>query len=345
MTRTKVYLAIDAHARHCVLGTMDAHGQFQRSWRFETSEKELITHVESVQGGTKILTVEEGPLAYWISRTLTPFVHEILIADPRETPLISRNARKGDKVDVRCLCRLLRMGELKAVYHPADDKRAIFKAAVQQYLDLRNHQVRLKHKIKAKYRTWGVHNVDGMSVYGPRKRGLYLTQIRSSAIRHQLERLYTVLDLTIAEQSVALCEAKRLGRSFPELTEFIKMPGVGPIGALIFDAYVQTPHRFRKKSQLYSYCQLSIMDRSSDGKPLAHKRLDRVGNSELKAMSYRAFLTALYAKSDNEVKRYYLRALSKINNHTRARLSTQRKIISVMHGVWRRKEEYRPELF
>lgn len=343
MTHRKVYMAIDVHARHCVLGTMDGRGNFLRSIRFETTEKELIRNVSEVQAGTKILTLEEGPLALWISRTITPYVNSILIADPREIPLVSRNARKGDKVDVRCLCRLLRLGELKMVYHPEDDQRAIFKAAVQQYIDFREQQIRLKHKIKAKYRCWGVPKLDGSGVFGPKRRSSYLAQIKSSTIRHQLERLYTVLDVTLAEQAAALREAKQLGRPFVEIKEFIKMPGVGPISALTFDSYIQTPYRFRKKSPLYRYCQLSIMEKTSDNKVLSHKRLDRSGNSELKAMSYRVFLCATTMKRDNEIKRYYHRILATCQDKTHARLTTQRKIISVLHGVWRRKEAYQPD--
>ncbi len=125
MSSRKVYLAIDAHARNSVLGCMDARGKFERSWRFKTCESEFVTHVESIEAGRKILTLEEGPLAFWIAQTLRPYVAELLIADPRENPLISRNAMKRDKVDVKQLCRLLRLGELKRVYHPQDDERAV----------------------------------------------------------------------------------------------------------------------------------------------------------------------------------------------------------------------------
>ena len=83
------------------------------------------------------MAIEEGPLAFWIAQTLKPHVDEIVISDPRETPLISRNAMKrDDKLNVRNLCRLLRLGELKGGYHPEEDYRALFKAAVQQYIVL-----------------------------------------------------------------------------------------------------------------------------------------------------------------------------------------------------------------
>ncbi|MFO7869817.1 MAG: hypothetical protein R6V03_00080 [Kiritimatiellia bacterium] len=124
-------MAIDAHARNCVLGNMNAGGDFQHSWRFKTSEKELVRHVKGVEGQEKQLAIEEGPLTYWIAQTIRPYVDEVVIADPKKNPSISQNAMKGDKVDVRQLCRLLRLNELKRVYHPQENERAVFKATVQ----------------------------------------------------------------------------------------------------------------------------------------------------------------------------------------------------------------------
>lgn len=345
MSMKRVYLAIDAHARHCVLGSMNSRGEFLETRTFVTGETELIRHIEAIDARTKILAIEEGPLAFWIAQTLRPYVSDIVISDPRENSLISRNAMKGDKVDVRSLCRLLRLGELKRVYHPEDDHRAVFKAAVQHYIDLRSQQSSLKQKIKAKYRTWGVPDVHGTSLYHPEKVHEYVNKIALPAIRNQLRRLYSVLGVTLDMQISALKEARRLAQRYPEIKEFTKVPGVGIIGALTFDAYIHTPHRFARKSQLWRYCKLAVTDRSSDGKPLAYKRLDKAGNGELKAMSYRAFLGALRKKDDNEVRQFYTASLQRTHNHTRARLNTQRKILSVLHGLWRRKELYRPELF
>ncbi len=345
MSKKQVYMAIDAHARHCVLGVMNCRGNFLYSNRFTTCETELIKNVKDVDAGKKILAIEEGPLVFWIAQTLRPYVDEIVISDPRETFLISRNAMKRDKLDVRNLCRLLRLGELKQVYHPQEDHRAIFKAAVQQYIDIRNQQRSIKQKIKAKYRGWGVPDVEGVSVYNPDKKDKYLKKVNALAVRNQLERLYSLLSIAIEMQVSALKEAIRLSRRYLEIKKFMKIPGVGIIGAMIFDAYIQTPDRFRRKQHLWRYSKLGVTDRSSDGKPLAYKRLDRAGNGELKAMSYRAFLAALNRKDENEVRQFYNRSLQQTRNQTRARLNTQRKILSVLHGVWRKKEVYRPELF
>jgi len=340
-----VYLAIDGHARHCVLGCMNSRGQFERSWTFDTSEKELIRHVTAIEPAKRILAIEEGPLAHWMAQTLRKQVDALVIADPRENPLISRHANKSDRVDVRGLCRLLRLGELKQVYHPEDDERAIFKAAVMQYMDFTNQESGVKRKIKAKFRSWGILDVVGTDrVYSKKGREEFLGQVKNAAVRNQLSRLYVLMDTAVNMQSLSLREAKRLARNYPEIREFKKIPGIGDVHALTFDAYIQTPDRFTRKSSLYRYCRLGVTDRSSDNKPLGYKRLDRAGNRELKAMSYRAFVAAM-AGGENEVQRFYRCSLQRSRDKACARLNTQRKIISVMHGVWRRRGEYDPKLF
>lgn len=345
MSAKKVYMAIDAHARHCTLGCMSARGEFQRSWTFNTSERELIRHVAGVEAGIKLLAIEEGPLTFWIAQTIKPYVTDVLISDPKKNPAISQNAMKRDKVDVRQLCRLLRLGELSRVYHPEDDDRAVFKAAVQQYIDFRNQQSMLKHKIKAKFRGWGVQNIEGACVYNPKKRQEFLKDISKDAVRHQLTRLYMTLDMALQMQALALKECLYLASPYPEIQQFKKIPGVGDIGALVYDAYIQTPKRFTRKSQLHRYCKLGVVDRTSDGKPLGYKRLDKAGNSELKAMSYRAYLCAMRVQRPNEVREFYEKSLRCSKSATNARLNTQRKILSVMHGVWRKGEEYNCDMF
>ena len=220
MNKKKVYMAIDAHARNCVLGCMSARGEFQRTWTFKTGEQELIRHVDGVEAGTKLLAIEEGPLTYWIAQTIRPYVTDVLIADPKQNPSISRNAMKNDKVDVRQLCRLLRLGELKRVYHPEDDERAVFKAAVQQYIDFRTQESTLKQKIKAKFRGWGVQDVEGTPVYNPEKREEFLGRIKQQAVRHQLSRLYVLLDAALEMQKLALEESLGLARGYPEIVSF-----------------------------------------------------------------------------------------------------------------------------
>jgi transposase len=337
------YLAMDVHAAHCVLGHMGPDGTFLGNKTFATSEGNIIDALKAIQAKEKYLALEESNLAYWVAQVATPYVTEVISSDPKENALIYKSPNKTDKVDTHKLCRLLRLGELKRVYQPEDDDRAIFKTAVQHYIDLRDQQTRLKNKIKAIYRHWGVVELRGQAVYGSTHREAYLNKVKHPHIREQLQRLYTLMDQAESLQDQALNAIKQLGRKYPEIKTFKEIPGIGDVIAHTFDAFIQTPERFPNKRPLWRYCRLGVTDRNSDGKPLGYKRLDKSGVSELKSSSYRAWLCAM--KGDNEIRRFYSNSLRRTLNRVHARLNTQRKIIAVMYGMWKRGEPYNPKLF
>jgi transposase len=325
------------------MGDMDGNGTFRGNRSFITSENNIIHALNAIKAKNKFLVMEAGPLSYWAAQIANDHVTKVIISDPRENALIYKSSQKWDKVDTKKLCRLLRLGELKEVYRPENDKRAIFKAAVQHYLDLRHQLIVLKQKIKAMFRQWGVVDVFTTSVYSGKGRDKFLELVNHRPIYLQLKRLYTLLDVTETMKQSAQKSMQSMGRSYPEIKEFEKIPGMGPIGAHTFDAFIQTPYRFAKRSQLWKYCRLGVTDRSSDGKPLGYKRLDKSGIGELKALTYRAFITAI--KGDNEVKRFYLNSLQRTHDRKHARLNTQRKILSVMLSIWKKGTSYRAELF
>lgn len=322
---------------------MDEAGQTVSVRRFKTSEVELIKALQAIEAVKKYLALEECSIAGWLARTAKDHVDDVLISDPKHNALISQNATKGDQADAIDLCRLLRLGELKRVYHAESDVRALFKATAQHYLMLRDEVVGSKQRIKAVFRQWGIVDMEGETVYGQAGRTPYLEKVPHVVVRHHLDRLYALMDETERLKEAALTELKQLGRSHSEIREFKKIPGIGPVNALVFDALIQTPYRFANKQCLWRYCRLGIADRTSDNTPLGYKRLDRAGIGELKALSYRAWLSAL--RSDNEVRQFYGASLRRTHNHVHARLNTQRKILAVMLGIWRKGDRYRPELF
>jgi len=337
------YLAMDLHARNFTLGQMDENGSFKGTVDLPTSESNIMIALKSVKAKRKFLTIEQGPLTFWAAQVARPYADQVIPCDPRVNALIYKNPYKKDKVDTKNLCRLLRLGELHHVYQPQDDNRAIYKAAALHYIDLRNQLIRLKQKTKAMYRHWGIIDVFTDSVYSKSSRDHYLDKIKKIPIRNQLLRLYYLMDQTEQIRKTAVKSLKTIGRNYPEIQQFIKIPGIADINAHLFDAFIQTPHRFAKISQLWKYCRLSITDRSSDGKPLGYQRIDHAGIGELKAISYRAFVAAM--RGDNEVKRFYRQSLERTHNQKHARLNTQRKILAAMYTIWKKRADYRPELF
>ena len=97
----------------------------------------------------------------------------------------------------------------------------------------------------------------------------------------------------------------RAGQAFPEIKLFRTVPGIGPIGACRFSAYIHTPQRFSSKRKLWKYCRLSVSHRSSNGRPLRRPKLDRSGCGRLKDVSRKAFDASVRSAKDNGFKHTY----------------------------------------
>ena len=130
------YLAFELHANTTTFGWMNAEGTYRDENTFDTSASRMIRHVAEVPASNTVCTLEAGPLAGSAARTLHEHVDKLIVCDPRENDSISDAIHKGDSPDTYELCRLLRLGGVKAVYQPEDDRRAVFKTAARHYLDL-----------------------------------------------------------------------------------------------------------------------------------------------------------------------------------------------------------------
>ena len=324
---------------------MNEEGEVQGTETFSTSEENLIGGVGEVDAQTKRVTLEESPPAFWTARAPTGEVDEVIVRDPRENHFISRSIRKGNGPDAKALARLLRMGELKEVYQPENDRRALYKQACSHYMNLRDRQRVLKQKIKSRLKRWGHFHIPGAKVFSQSGREAYLTELSPDRIRSRVESLYDLLDKAHAEKKAARRQFLELGRQYPETQEFQKIPGIGPISAHTFDACYRAPRRFATKQKLWRYPKLGVRKHSSGGKQIRREKLDPAGHGELKALSHRAVEEALSGEDKSGVQASYRASVRRTGNETHARLNTQRKILATMWGPWKRSAVYNPKLF
>jgi transposase len=236
------------------------------------------------------------------------------------------------------------MNRVHPVYYADDRARRDFKQLVQHYGDLTAQEVALKAMIKSRLRTQGVivHNAAPFTEQGCKDA---LARVRSAEIRKAIRQLYKVLAHTLEVRDEAYTAMVKAGRQFPEIKLFQEtVPGVGPIGAARFSAYVQTPHRFSNKRKLWRYCRLGVSYRSSDGQLLSHPKLDRAGCGPLKDLARKAFEVAVNSEADNQFKRAYEQVLARTHDKTHARLTVMRKIVSVLRAMWLTNSPYQDEL-
>lgn len=335
----RVYCGLDAGSSTCTVKGLTEDGTLVEHRSFPTSEANLIEAFDRIPGELHV-HVEASELAGWVRRVLKPRVARVVTSHPAANKWISGDSRKSDPRDAFKLADLLRrQAPLVEVFYPDDEHRAEFKTIVQHYDDLTDQESRIKFKIKAAFRQQGVLPT-GESVYTPTGRQAYLQRVPSDAARTILYHLYQVLDPMLKTQDQARTQMLKEARRFPEVARLDGVPGVGPVGACQFVAYIQNPHRFSTTRKIWRYCRLAVTSRSSDGRPLGYSQLDRAGVGRLKAMTHASFLGAMRRKDDNLFKRRYRENLERTHNPIHARLTTQRKIVSVLRALWKGGTDY-----
>lgn len=336
-----VYVGIDLGSKVCVGTARDSMGNILNSRSFGTSEKNLIDYVAGQKGKTRVL-MEECELAGWVYRTLLPNAESVEVCDPKRNAWISRSERKDDRVDSRKLSEQLRIGSYSVIYHPEEDEMAAFKISVQHYDKTVKRSTKLKLQIKATLRGQGVMTTTG-HVYGRTGREKAIEKVKHPAIREILVQDLELLDQLMKEKQQARSRVIRISKKFPVTERFKKIPGIGPILAAQFVAFVQNPHRFNKR-RLWAFSRLGIAKRSSDGVNLGPERLSRSGNGSMKDLSRKAYEAAMRTRDPNGIKTFYGRSLSRTGDPNHARLNTQRKILAIMLAMWRDGTEYSDDL-
>jgi transposase len=255
-----------------------------------------------------------------------------------------REGNQSDKIDARRLAELLRLDHLNPVYHGEHGLRTL-KELVRSYLTITKDVGRVMSRVKALYRSWAI-TCTGKQVYASRHRAEWIGKISESGVRRRAEFYYQQLDaLRILRQEVRrdlLAESKK-HKAWERLCQ---IPSIGPIRSAELLGILQTPHRFRTKRQLWTYCGLGIETHSSadhrvvEGqlqrakKQVEVRGLNRNCNHDLKNLFKGAAVVA--ATKPGPFEEFYAELLAKGMRSEMARLTLARKIATIVLIVWKR---------
>lgn len=332
------YIGLDLHAKTFTMAVLDQQGRPLWIHTRPTSGEEILRLVNAL-AGTKTVALEESTLADWAFRLLSEYA-KVIVADPRHNRWIAGDEKIDDEAAAYKLAELLRGGFLKPVHHSESAERQTFKELVQAYHDQTKQITRYKNKLKAKFRRRGISCVGG-GVYAPRDREAWLEKLPGDGARIQVQFLWDTLDHLEAQHDRLRREIARLGKQFVQIVRFQNLPGVGLIRAATFFAFVDTPHRFRTKSKLWTYCGIGIAKPRS-GEICGPEHLTYFGNRVLKDTLKGAALSAIHAP-DNPFADKYRRQLQDGMPPEIARISIARSIANTLWGMWRRDEDYQPD--
>jgi transposase len=335
------YIGMDTHITTLDFAVINEAGRLTQARTVATSVKGLVEFVKQV-AAPRVIYMEEGTLAGWVLETCIQYGEKLVITDPKRNRWIGSSGQKEDPIDAYKLAELARGGYIKEIAHPVGQRRR-FRELMQAYHDTVRMTTRIKNKIKAKFRQNGIQ-CTGDTVYMRRYREEWKSKLPPDGVLEVvLEGLWRQLDQSERNEEELLATAKAMSKGYPEIKKFDDVPGVGFIHAATVSAILETPHRFANKRKVWMYAGLGVMARSSGGKVYSEK-LTTDYNRLLKYVVKQAAGVAIQSE-DNPFRRTYL-DLTLIGGMAphRARLTVARDILATMWAMWKKGEEYNPEI-
>ncbi len=339
------YIGADVHVNNTELAVEYRRKIVQR-YSVPTSIPAISAVLGSLQG-KKCLAMEEGPMAGWLYRNLSPEVDQFIVCEPRRNKLITSEGDKDDKIDAAKLAALLRGKFLKAVHHTSDPHRAHLKHWIKLYHDRVRAGVRDINKIRACCRMHGVR-IPRKVIRNQLHRQQWLSGLDNTVLKAQLKMFWIGYDATKEQVELAKKQFSSYARQYPIIKAWCALPGVGLIRATTIFAYLDTPWRFKNRAKLHKYCGVGLVRASSGkdkrGRPKpAILRLPWPVNGRLKETVMGAATSAIEG-TDNPFKAYYERMLANGITPTNAKHSVARKLVSTMSAMWKTGSAYDEKL-
>src|SRR6201988_3338187 len=253
------YIGLDVHQATISVAVMDSKGKLIMESILETKASTILEFLAGLRG-TLSLTYEEGTWAAWLYDLLKPHVAHLIVCNPRKNALL-KHGNKSDKIDARKLADLLRLNDLKPVYHGETGVRMLRELA-RSYLTIVKDLSRVMNRLKALYRSWAIPCA-GRDVYYARHRSEWLGKIPEAGTRRRAEQLYKPMEMLQHLRQQARRELLAESRKHAITAKLRQIPSLGPIRSSLAVALIQTPYRFRSKRQLWTYSGLGLETRDS----------------------------------------------------------------------------------
>ena len=340
------YIGLDPHGTSCTFGVIGPSGRKLRHDVVETSGAALVSYLRSIPG-RKHLCLEEGTHSAWLYEILSPHVEEIVVAGISES-----RGQKSDVLDAFRRAEELRSGTIKTPVFKSPRRYSRLRELARVHSMLVRDVVRVQTRLKVMYRARGIAT-PGKSVYSPSGRDQWLKRLPVSS-RWTTEKLHEEYDRLLDLKQEVEQELKAEARKHRISRVLATAPGLGPIRVAQLLPIVVTPHRFRTRSQFWSYCGLGIVMRSSSdwvqtksgawvrAQVQQTRGLNRNHNSTLKGIFKGAATTIVTRLDTDPLYEHYLRLTSAGTKPNLAKLTVARRVAAIVLRMWKDEKEYDP---
>jgi transposase len=297
MTALKdVFVGIDVAKLRNAVAIADAgrNGEIRYMGEFDASPENMTRLIRKLatKHGKLHFCYEAGPTGYGLYRQILALGHECIVVAPSLIPRRSGDRVKTNRRDAQSLARLLRAGELTAVWVPDETHEAVRDLvrtrgmAVEDYRRKRQHVTAflLRHGRSYDGKTsWrGRHQrwLDGQNFGHPAQRLAYQEMLNAvKATVERMDRLEAALIELVPDWTMA-----------PVVAAFQAMRGVQFLTAVTIVAEAGDLRRFDHPRQLMAFLGLVPSERST-GETRHQGGITKTGNSSARKVLVEAAWT------------------------------------------------------
>ncbi len=337
---TRMTIGVDLGNRFCTIATLKADEESVSRERIPTTRDAFESHFRSLRPSRVVL--ECGTDTPWICPLLEDMGHEVILANPRQLPLISKSLKKTDSSDAETLAR---MGRADPKLLSPVKPRSPEVLADLAIIDARNQLVRTRTKlvnfVRSKLKTCGIRVKMSCTSAFPDHAALLVPDDLRPALDPCIEMIrHLTQDIRSYDRKVeTLCEKK-----YPQTGALRQVAGVGSLTALAFILVLYDPKRFPKSRQVGAY--LGLTPRKDDsGDHTSQLGITKAGNSSLRVLLVSAahYILGPFGP-DTDLRRHgqAIAARGGPNAKKRAVVAVARKLAVLLHRLWVTGEVYEP---
>jgi len=331
-------IAMDVHSYSTEVLVTTPGGRLRETASVATSVPALRAIVERTPR-SRVVVMEEGPLAEWLVRNLSAVSDDVVVAETRRNAYVARDGDKDDAIDTVKLDRLFRGGFIRPVHHRTDATRTAFKDLVLL------HHGRVRERVKRANRAIFAFRGEGVvvtekSFADATQRPALLGALPGGAIRRlRWATLLADYDAAAEQEATVRQQLIRRSRRIDPVRRFTALPGVGWVRAATFYALIDTPFRFANRAKLCKYMGIGL-ERRHSGAGLTHVKTTPACNRVLKNVILGAAGCAVARCEPNVFQSQYRRLIQEGKTHRTARRTVARSMAATMWGMWKSQSTY-----
>src|SRR3954469_658548 len=331
-----VYGAIDLHLRYSQIRIVNAEGRVLREQRVVTSAERLVQAFAG-HGAMQVL-LETGAEGEGGAHAREAAGQRVVVADPNYAPMYGEVRRriKTDRRDVAALAEANRRGWYRATHRVSAAQRA-------QRQELRSRRLLVQMRsgtialIRALLRQSGFRLASGSSRCVSRR----LTQLTLPpglvATIAPLQRMVETLTSEIAGVDAHL--ASRAAAD-PVVRRLQTVPGVGPVVALTFRAFVDEVSRFTQAGQVSA--AIGLVPREDSSAERRHRgHITKAGPRELRSLLVQAAWACWRSKASGTLRAWVERVAARRGKRI-AVVALARRLSRILYALWRDETVFAP---